>query len=186
MTDTAAPTDRPAASVVPHSAADLDRHLTAFAALLRDCVRDGASVGFVWPLSLEDATAFWRDTVHPRVAAGRHLLWGAWADGRLVGTVQLEVDMPPNQPHRGAVTKLLVHPDARRQGLGRRLMTTLETAAVRHGRTLLTLDTRVGDPSAALYTQLGFVPVGEIPGWSLDPHDPDKVDPTLFMYKPLP
>jgi len=31
------------------------------------------------------------------------------ADGRIVGTVQLGLDTPPNQPHRADIKKLLVH-----------------------------------------------------------------------------
>src|SRR6267378_4485514 len=48
---------------------------------------------------------------------------------RIVGTVQLELDMPPNQQHRAAVAKLLVHPAARRRGIARSMMMALEEIA---------------------------------------------------------
>jgi GNAT superfamily N-acetyltransferase len=60
---------------------------------------------------------------------------------RILGTVQLDLEMPPNQQHRAAVAKLLVDPAARRRGIGRALMIALEEIARSEGRTLLTLDT---------------------------------------------
>ena len=98
--------------------------------------------------------------------------------------MQLLHDMPPNQPHRAEIAKLLVHPDHRRRGLGRALMAAAEAEARRLGRTLLTLDTRSGDPSEALYLGLGFRIAGVIPGWCRDTLS-DRLDPTTIMFKPL-
>jgi GNAT superfamily N-acetyltransferase len=69
---------------------------------------------------------------------------------RIVGTVQLDLDMPPNQQHRASVAKLLVHPAARRLGIGRALMFALEKMARSEGRTLLTLDTVSGGNAETL------------------------------------
>src|SRR3712207_9411536 len=104
--------------------------------LLIDSVRHGASVGFLDPLSLEDADAYWRG-IQDAVRAGRCVLLMT-DDGS--GTVQLDVGTLPNQPHRATVSKLLVHSSARRRGIGTALMRELEREAHAMGRWLLTLD----------------------------------------------
>jgi ribosomal protein S18 acetylase RimI-like enzyme len=157
--------------------------LTELGGLLHACVRDGASVSFVLPFSTDDATAFWRAKVLPAVLQGGLSLWVAREGGRLAGSVQLDCDTPPNQPHRAEIRKLLVHPDFRRRGIARRLLNEAETQAVKLGRSLITLDTRSGDSAEPLYTSAGYIAVGQIPGFSRDPHDPGKVDATTIMYK---
>ena len=109
----------------PHGNNDLE----ALAAVLHAAVHGGASVGFVLPFSLEDALGFWRDRILPVVRTGARRVWVARVEGRLVGTVQLILDTPPNQRHRAEIAKLLVLPDARRLGIGRALMQAAEAAA---------------------------------------------------------
>jgi ribosomal protein S18 acetylase RimI-like enzyme len=136
--------------------------------LLIDSVRHGASVGFLDPLAPADADAFWR-RVERAVVDGRCvLLVAARADGAVMGTVQLDVDTLPNQPHRGSVSKLLVHSTARRRGIGETLMVALERAAADAGRWLLTLDTATAQADR-LYRRLGWTPAGEIPDYALNP-----------------
>lgn len=159
--------------------------LPELASLLHACVQGGASVSFVLPYSLEDAQAFWRVKVLPGVESGALKLWVARVDGRLAGSVQLDTDTPPNQPHRAEVRKLLVHPDLRRQGIARRLMQEVDAMAARLGRSLITLDTRTGDSAEPLYASLGYRTVGVIPGFARDPIDAGKVDGTTIMYKQL-
>jgi len=137
----------------------------------------------VLPYTQEDAQAFWRDKVLPSVAAGKASLLVAVQDGRVAGSVQLDCDTPPNQPHRAEIRKLLVHPDFRRRGIARRLMQDAEKLAVEQGRSLITLDTRTGDSAEPLYGSLGYLTVGVIPGFSRDARDPSKVDGTTIMYK---
>lgn len=151
--------------------------------LLHACVQDGASVSFVLPLTMDEANAFWQSKVLPAVAQGKLSLWVARQDGRLAGSVQLDCDTPPNQPHRAEIRKLLVHPDFRRQGIARRLLNAAESHAVSLGRSLITLDTRTGDSAEPLYVSAGYVTVGQIPGFSRDPHDAGKLDATTIMYK---
>lgn len=155
------------------------------ATLLHACVQGGASVSFVLPYTHDEAQAFWRNKVVPGVASGAVKLWVARVEGRIAGSVQLDVDTPPNQPHRAEVRKLLVHPDFRRQGIARRLMREVEDMARRLNRSLLTLDTRTGDSAEPLYASLGYQTVGVIPGFARDPIDPAKVDGTTIMYKTL-
>lgn len=166
-------------------AAMLERRIGEFSALLRACVHDGASISFVMPFSIDEAEAFWRGKVLPGVAAGSSLLLVAETEGRIAGSVQLDHDTPPNQPHRAEVRKLLVHPDFRRRGLARALMTKLEAHARLLRRSLLTLDTRTGDRAEPLYASLGYQTVGVIPNFCRDPFAADKLDGTTIMYKAL-
>lgn len=146
-----------------------DAQVQAFAALLIDCVEGGASVSFMLPLTQERAQAFWQ-----RVARGVHngeraLLVAEDARGAIVGTVQLVLDQPENQPHRADVAKMLVHRSARRQGLGARLMRAAEDTARECGKTLLVLDTVTGGDAERLYARLGWQRVGSIPDYALWP-----------------
>jgi ribosomal protein S18 acetylase RimI-like enzyme len=167
-------------------AADIDTHLGELAALLHACVHDGASIGFVLPHILADSAAFWADRVRPGVQAGSRVLLVARRGGAIVGSVQLDVDTPPNQPHRAEVRKLLVHPAWRRRGIAQALMADLERRAGQLGRTLLTLDTRTGDKAEPLYAALGYRTVGVIPGFCCDTADAARLDATTIMYKDLP
>lgn len=163
---------------------DLDGALPELAALLRACVHSGASIGFILPHSDADAAGFWTGKVFPAVRSGRVVLLVARADGRIAGTVQLDCDTPGNQPHRAEARKLLVHPGARRNGIGRSLMQALEVEAARQGRSLITLDTRTGDDAEPLYRSLGYATVGVIPGYCLDT-EATRLDSTTIMYKNL-
>jgi GNAT superfamily N-acetyltransferase len=141
----------------------------ALADVLIDCVAGGASVSFMWPLARDRAQAFWRG-VAAGVARGERLLFVAEdAAARLVGTVQLIVDLPENQPHRADVAKLLVHRDARRHGVAPRLLDALEAAARAAGRTVLVLDTVTGGDAERVYARAGWQRVGVVPDYALLP-----------------
>jgi ribosomal protein S18 acetylase RimI-like enzyme len=162
----------------------LAAEIDALASVLHACVHEGASVGFVLPFVEAEAAGFWREVVLPPLRAGRRRVIVARDGGQIVGTVQLLHDMPPNQPHRGEVAKLLVHPAARRRGIATALMAAVEAEARGLGRSLLTLDTRTGDPAEALYRRLGWNVVGSLPGWCRDTAS-DRLDATTFMWKDL-
>jgi len=164
---------------------DVNNDLEALAAVLHAAVHEGASVGFVLPFSPEDALGFWRDRVLPVVRTGARRVWVARIGGRIVATVQLILDTPPNQCHRAEIAKLLVHPEARRLGIGRALMEAAEASARAEGRTLLTLDTRTGDRAEPLYLSMGYIAAGVIPGYARGPHSPE-LEPTTIMYKAVP
>lgn len=150
------------------AAAGLHAQLDALAGVLADCVAGGASVSYMAPFSHEQARAAF-EGMAAEVDKGNRLLLGAFAEGRLVGTVQVILALPPNQPHRGEIAKLLVHRSARRRGVAQLLMEQAESEARAEGKTLLVLDTVTGDPGESLYTRLGWMRVGVIPGFALYP-----------------
>ncbi len=76
----------------------------------------------------------------------------------------------------------MVHPDFRRRGTARALMTGLEQQASRLNRTLITLDTRTGDKAEPLYASMGFRTTGIIPGYCRDAVE-GRLDSTTIMYK---
>jgi ribosomal protein S18 acetylase RimI-like enzyme len=165
-------------------AAALGREVDMLADVLHAVVHDGAGVSFIVPFSLDDARAFWVDTVLPGVRARTRQVLLARDHDRIVGTVQLDFATPPNQRHRAEVLKLLVHPAARRRGVARALMVALEPIARSEGRTLLTLDTWTGGHAEALYRSLGYVVVGVIPRYARGSVTPE-LEPTTIMYKEL-
>jgi len=146
--------------------------------VLADCVEAGASVHFMLPFAHDEAVAFFRK-VAGEVGRGDTTLLAARLGGRVVGTVQLGLNMPPNQPHRADVKKLLVHRDARRRGVGTALMAAVEHAAARHGRTLLVLDTAETGDAERLYVRCGWVRAGVIPDYALWP-DGRLCDAVIF------
>ena len=150
--------------------------------LLQDAVDSGASVGFLPPLS-HDASDYWR-SVFADLDAGHRLLLGATVGSRLVGSVQLELARKPNASHRAEVQRLLVLRSVRRQGIGEQLMRQLHELARQHGRTLLVLDTREGDPSELLYRKLGYTRAGVIPGYARSADG--ALDATSFYYAVVP
>lgn len=166
------------------SAAELAGQVQPLGALLHACVHAGASIGFVLPHGVEESTAFWRQKVLAGVQDGLRVLWIAEAGERVVGTVQLGIDVMPNQAHRADVSKLLVHPDFRRRGIARALMAALERRAIELERSLLTLDTRTGDDAEPLYASLGYRTSGVIPCYCRHPFD-DRLESTTIMYKVL-
>ena len=168
-------------------AAGMRMHADDLAEILHACVTDGAAVSFILPFTLSDAAAFWTRAVLPEVESGATRLFVAVddADGRLVGTVQLGIDTPPNQPHRADLKKLLVHPRARRRGIARALISHLEIDCASIGRSLITLDTRTGDVAEPLYRSMDYVIAGVIPDYSLNVESTRR-DATTLLYKRLP
>lgn len=156
-----------AAVAVRRVDAPVDVDLDGLCDVLVDCVEGGASVSFMLPMTREKALAFWRG-VADDVARGGRLLFVAEDGGRIVGTVQLIVGLPENQPHRAEIAKMLVSRPARQRGVGAALMSAAEQAARDAGRTLLVLDTANPD-AERLYARLGWQRVGAIPGFALLP-----------------
>ena len=145
-----------------------DAQIDELAELLIDCVLGGASVSFMHPLARDRAVAFWRRVARDVVDGARALLVAEDERG-ICGTVQLVLEQPENQPHRADLAKMLVHRRARRQGLGAALVRAAEATARDCGKTLLVLDAVTDGDGARLYERLGWVRVGDIPGYALFP-----------------
>jgi ribosomal protein S18 acetylase RimI-like enzyme len=146
--------------------------------LLIATVDDGASVGFLPSLAQDDARAYWEEVLGPGV-----ILCIAEENGRIAGTVQLQLALKLNGSHRAEIARLMVHPDFRRRGIGRILMTEAERAATAEGRTLIVLDTRAGDPSNELYLSLGYIEAGRIPHYARSANG--ELHATVFYYKEM-
>jgi ribosomal protein S18 acetylase RimI-like enzyme len=137
--------------------------------ILIETVADGGSVSFMHPLGLPAAKAFWHDAL-AAADRGERFILGAWDGEIIVGTVSLLLDLPPNQPHRAEIAKLMTRPGHRRRGVAAALMRRAEEEAVARSRTLLTLDTAAEDGASGFYEKLGFALAGTIPDYALKPH----------------
>ena len=155
--------------------------LDALADVLIDVVEGGASVSFMLPISRETACKFWRG-VADGVARGERVLLVAEDASGIVGTVQLILVQPENQPHRADLAKMLVHRRARRQGLGAALVQAAEDAARAAGKTLIVLDTASAQ-AERLYARQGWVRCGVIPGYALLPQG--GLCDTTYFYRVL-
>ena len=153
----------------------------ALSDVLIDCVEGGASVSFMLPLTRDRADAFWYGVAEGAIAGKRILLVAQdRTSGQVVGTVQVILKQPENQPHRADIAKLLVHRSARRRGVARQLMAGAEQEALAEGKTLLVLDTVTGDAAENLYERLGWTRVGVIPRYALYP-DGRECATTVFF-----
>ncbi len=159
-----------------------EHQLQALAELLIDCVDGGASVSFMHPLSMEKALAFWCG-VAEGVTRDERALLVAEDDAGIVGTVQLVLAQPENQPHRADLAKMLVHRRARRQGLGEALMKAAEQLGRDCGKSLLVLDTVTGSDGERLYARLGWQKSGIIPDYALWPRG--GLCATTYFYRVL-
>jgi len=143
--------------------------VAALAMLLVETVAEGGSVSYMHPLPLADAEQFWAGSL-AAAARGERLVLGAFIEGALAGTVTLILDLPPNQPHRAEIAKMMTGVGFRRRGVAGGLLRAAEAAACARGRSLLTLDTASDGGAAGLYEAHGFIFAGELPAFALKPH----------------
>jgi GNAT superfamily N-acetyltransferase len=156
----------------------------ALSDVLIDCVEGGASVSFMLPLSRDRADAFWHGVAEGAIAGERILLVAQdRTSGQVVGTVQVILKQPENQPHRADIAKMLVHRGFRKHGIGAALMRAAEAAARKAGKTVLVLDTVTGGDAERLYERVGWTKSGIIPNYALWPQG-GFCDTTVF-YKLL-
>lgn len=164
---------------LPRNASQND--LRALAQLLIDAIESGAGVSFMPGLTAADAEAWWLSVLTS--SSPRAIILVARDDLGIVGTVQAQPSWAPNQPHRADIAKLMVHRRGRHQGIARTLMDAVERQAAEAGFTLLLLDTCEGSAAERLYTSMGWIRVGVVPGFALNP-DHSLCD-TVFFYKQL-
>ena len=158
--------------------------IAPLAVMLKECVEQGASIGFVMPFNLQQSSDFW-EAKHKQKCSGHKIeLFVAKVEGVVAGCVMLDLETPANQSHRADVAKLLVHPNYQRRGIAIQLMLALEKQALLSGRSLLVLDTKTGDNAESLYLKMGFEISGSIPNFAQNPAL-DGYAATTFMYKNL-
>jgi ribosomal protein S18 acetylase RimI-like enzyme len=145
---------------------DITRELSE---ILIEAVASGGSVSFMHPLAPEAADSFWQGSL-ASADRGERIILGAFDGERLIGTVTLLLDLPPNQPHRAEIAKMMTRISHRGRGVAKALMHTAESMAAEKGRTLLVLDTAVEDGASRLYGAMGFKLTGVIPDYALKPH----------------
>jgi GNAT superfamily N-acetyltransferase len=159
-----------------------DREIQGLSDVLIDCVEGGASISFMLPMSRAKADTFWRDAA-ASVARGERVVLSAEDEtGSIVGTVQVILTQPENQPHRGDLAKMLVHRRARRRGIGAALLVAAERSALDAGKTLLVLDT-ASDDAERLYARQGWQRCGQIPNYALLPDG--RPCATTYFFKSL-
>ncbi len=150
--------------------------------VLIDCVEGGASVSFMLPMTHDKALRFWRGVAEGVVNNERVLLVAQNELGDIVGTVQVVLSQPENQPHRADISKMIVHRSARKQGIAAALMVAAEAEALREGKTVLVLDT-ASDSAERIYRKLGWQECGVIPDYALLPGG--ELCATTYFYKRL-
>jgi len=133
-----------------------------------ETVNRGSALGFLPPITRDIARDYWISLL-PELASRSRLLLVAFSDDRVIGSGQLELSQRSNSPHRADVQRLFVARAVSGQGVGTSLMHALHDAARQNGRTLITLNTRRGNPAEDLYKALGYKEVGVIPGWTIGP-----------------
>ena len=157
--------------------------IDGLAELLVDAVDHGAGVNFMAGVTADETRAWWEDR-RDGVSDGMVVPIVAFDDdGRVVGSTMLLYAWNPNSPHRGEISKVIVHSSARRRGLGRLLMEAAEERALADGRWLLTLDTVTGSDADAFYRSLGWHEVGIVPDFALMPDG--TLTPTTYFWKDL-
>lgn len=169
-------------TITHFTAGQLRAMLDQFVTMLKLTVDNGASIGWLPPISEDDATVYWH-TVAEQFEAGNKILIVAQQDEHIVGAVQLGLESRENGNHRAEVQKLMVHPDYRRQGIARQLMAEIDPAAKSANRSLLVLDVRKSDPAETLYQKMGYIHVGNIPAYARSTET--QFDDTAYYYKPL-
>ena len=158
-----------------------EREIQGLSDVLIDCVEGGASVSFMLPMTRAKAETFWRNAA-AGVARGERVVLSAEDETGIVGTVQIILAQPENQPHRGDLAKMLVHRRARRRGIGAALLVAAERSALDAGKTLLVLDT-ASDDAERLYARQGWQRCGIIPNYALLPDG--RPCATTYFFKSL-
>lgn len=159
-----------------------DREIQGLSDVLIDCVEGGASVSFMLPMTRAKAEAFWRSMAASTARGERVVLAAEDETGAIVGTAQIILAQPENQPHRGDLAKMLVHRRARRRGVGAQLLEAAERSALDAGKTLLVLDT-ASDDAERLYARGGWQRLGVIPNYALLPDG--RPCATTYFFKSL-
>jgi GNAT superfamily N-acetyltransferase len=124
--------------------------------------RDNLRAHFLPPLDASVIEKWWREQISDPLTTTFVTLAGGSSDEAtptVTGCVMLHTPFSQTEPFTGEVRKLIVSPDARKQGIAKRLMGALEVEAVKMERPMLCLSTEVGSPAESVYPRLGYTRV---------------------------
>jgi GNAT superfamily N-acetyltransferase len=153
-------------------------HLPELCLILQDCVNEGSSIGFLAPLSLQEAEKYWTQVAETIIKGNLHLFILTTSEatpGRdtpptILGTIQLSTIPKATHLHRAEVIKLLVSPSSRRLGIARKLMEYIEDFA---------RGTATGSAAVEMYRRLGWEEWGTCKDYASWP-DGSRCDATFF------
>jgi hypothetical protein len=148
-------------------ASELKNVITDLTDVFAEVVNSDSPLGFLPPITREMSRDFWVSLLPELGTGGRILLVACGDGGKILGSGQLALSQRQNSPHRAEVQRLFVARTARGQGIGTMLVLALHHVAKQHGRTLITLSTRHGEPPESFYQSLGYKTAGVIPGWTI-------------------
>lgn len=158
----------------------LEPYLDDLVLLLADAVENGASIGFLPPVSEEEARNYWLKTQDDLLSYNRQVLAIRHED-RLVGTIQIETSPKADALHRCKVEKLMVLNDVQNSGFATTLIEGAERVAASMQKQLIFLETRAEDDASHLFTKMGYVAVGDIPNYARGANG--QLEATTFFYK---
>lgn len=97
--------------------------------------------------------------------AGLSVVWGAFTEAGLVGTVSVEFSARAKTRHKALIVAMFVREECRGEGVARQLMrAAIQYGLEREGLRLLQLEVTQGNTAAErLYESLGFQPYGVEP-----------------------
>ncbi|KAH8666032.1 acyl-CoA N-acyltransferase [Tricladium varicosporioides] len=161
------------------------QHINELARLLQECVHEGHSMGFLSPLSIDEAKTYWRD-VSLQVQRNQTQLFITTSASQLAmpspevfGTVQLAGSPKPSHSHRAEVNKLIISSSHRRRGLARKLMGEIERTARELGRDVLTLTTVKDSDAREMYLKMEWEEFGICKDYAQWP-DGKRADVSFF------
>jgi len=142
-------------------------HIDQLSVLLQECVHERHSMGFLAPLSLQEANSYWTDLISPTTKGTVHLFILTTPDPDtttttplIIGTVQLAPMLKATHRHRAEVNKLIISSNYQRMGLARKVMDYVEDFAREDGKEVLTLTTATASAAREMYLRLGWEEFG--------------------------
>ena len=94
-----------------------------------------------------------KDKKAQEILAGKHIVYGAFKDGRLVGILML---LPTLDHGRMRIDSFHVSAERRRHGIGRALFEAAKAEAVRHGADALYVSACSSEETINFYRAMGF------------------------------
>ncbi|MGV0959903.1 MAG: GNAT family N-acetyltransferase [Limnohabitans sp.] len=117
----------------------------------------------------QERDSWWVNRIHD--PAGLSVVWGAFTEAGLVGTVSVEFSARAKTRHKALIVAMFVREECRGEGVARELMcAAIQHGLHREGLRLLQLEVTQGNvPAERLYQSLGFQSFGIEPMAVLTP-----------------